>query len=87
MKITWRVISREGEEEEEEGPNMEKVQGIRSLNGNYKTDGGVGKKRIGNVKTQELVCMTQAHEFQGVGCRWDGGCKAERKKEQRMGEL
>ena len=41
MKITWRVISREGEEEEEEGPNMEKVQGIRNINGRYKTGRGV----------------------------------------------
>ena len=40
MKITWRVTSREGEEEE--GLNVEKVQGIRSINGRYKTDRGVG---------------------------------------------
>ena len=45
------------------------------------------KKKVGNVKAEELVCMTQAHEFWGVGCRWDGGCKAEGKKERRMGEL
>ena len=35
MKITWRVISGEGE-----GENGEKVQGIRSINGRYKIDRG-----------------------------------------------
>ena len=35
MKITWRVISREGE-----GRMGEKVQGIRSINGSYKIDKG-----------------------------------------------
>ena len=39
MKITWRVISGEGKEEE--GVNVEKVQGIRSINGRYKTGRGV----------------------------------------------
>ena len=33
MEITWRVISREWEEE-----NGEKVQGIRSINGKYKIE-------------------------------------------------
>ena len=35
MEITWRVISREWEEE-----NEEKVQGIRSIIGSYKIDRG-----------------------------------------------
>ena len=35
MEITWRVISSEGE-----GGMGEKVQGIRSINGRYKTDSG-----------------------------------------------
>ena len=33
MEITWRVFSREGE-----GENWKKVQGIRSINGQYKID-------------------------------------------------
>ena len=36
MEITWRVISREGEE----GRWRVKVQGIRSINGRYKIDRG-----------------------------------------------
>ena len=35
MEITWRVVSRE-----EEGRTVEKVQGIRSINGRYKIDRG-----------------------------------------------
>ena len=34
MEITWRDISREG------GRMVEKVQGIRSINGRYKIDSG-----------------------------------------------
>ena len=37
MEITWRVISREGEE----GRWRVKVQGIRSINGRNKTDKGM----------------------------------------------
>ena len=36
MEITWRVISREWER----GGWGERVQGIRSINGRYKTDRG-----------------------------------------------
>ena len=36
MEITWRVISGEGERENE----GEKVQGIRSINGRYEIDRG-----------------------------------------------
>ena len=38
MEITWRVVFRE--REEGEGRMGEKVQGIRSMNGRYKTDRG-----------------------------------------------
>ena len=36
MDITWRVVSGEGEEENDK----EKVQGIISINGRYKIDRG-----------------------------------------------
>ena len=35
MEITWRFVSEEGS-----GENGRKVQGIKSINGRYKTDRG-----------------------------------------------
>ena len=63
MEITWRGISREGEQ----GELGEKVQRIRSINSRYKIDGEV-KNNIGNGEAKELICMTHGHEL-----RWEGG--------------
>ena len=47
MEITWRVISREGEEGEWE----ENVQGIRSINGRYRID----RRRLRIVSEMEKL--------------------------------
>ena len=41
----------------------EKVQGIRSINVRYKTDGGWVKNSIGNGEAKELICMTHGQEL------------------------
>ena len=43
----------------------EKVQGLRSIIGRYKT--GEVKNSIGNGEAKELVCVTHGHELRGVG--------------------
>ena len=43
----------------------EKVDGIRSIHGRYKIDGGEVKNSMGNGETKELICMTH-----GDALRW-----------------
>ena len=42
----------------------ETVQGIRSIIGRYKIDGG-GKNSIGNGELKELACISHGHELRG----------------------
>ena len=45
---------------------MEKVEGIRSINGRYKLTEGRGvKNSIRNREAKKLVCMTHGHELKG----------------------
>ena len=67
MEITWRVISREGW-----GRMGEKVQGMRSINGRYKIDGGV-KNSIGTGEAKELLCMSHGQELRGSRMLVEGG--------------
>ena len=42
----------------------EKVQGIRSINGRYKTDRErLRKNSIGNGEAKDLISMTHGHEL------------------------
>ena len=40
---------------------------------------GMVKNSIGNGEAKELICMTHRHELKEE-CRWEGVCRAERKK-------
>ena len=42
----------------------EKVQGIRSINGRYKTDGEI-KNSMGNGEGKKLIYTTHGHELRG----------------------
>ena len=44
------------------GRMEEKVQGIRSINGRYKIDGGV-KKSIRNGEAKKFICISHGHEL------------------------
>ena len=52
----------------------EKVQGIRSINGQVQNRQREVKNSMGNGETRELMCMTHGHEL-----RWgnDGGMGVE----------
>ena len=68
MEITWRVINGEGKD------GVGKLQGIRSIIGQYKIDrGDYTKNSIGNVEAKELICMTHRHELK-VGNVGGRGC-------------
>ena len=41
---------------------------------------GEVKNHIGNVEAKELICTTHGHELRGVGCGWEGSCRAEGNK-------
>ena len=82
MEITWWVIIGEGK-----GIMGEKVQGMSSINGRYKIEGGV-KNSIGNVKATELICTTHGCELRGGECSWEGVYRAEENKgREGMGQL
>ena len=45
------------------GKNRVKVQGIRRINGRYKTDKGKVKNSIGNEEVKEFICTTHGREL------------------------
>ena len=50
------------------GKNGGKVQGVRSINGRYKTDRErLRKNSIGNGEAKELICTTHGHKLRGGG--------------------
>ena len=55
------------------GEWREKVQGIRSVNGRHKIDGGEVKNSIGNGGAKELTCTTQGHDLRRWGMLVGGG--------------
>ena len=65
------------------GENGEKVQGIRSINGRYKTDRGRLRTVWEMEKPKFLICTTHGHEL-----RWGnaGGMKGEYRAEKNKGE-
>ena len=72
-----------------EGYQQEKIQGIRSINGRYKIDGGVcGRNSRGNGEAIELICTIHGHELRwGRGMWWEGVCRVEGNKAGEMGQL
>ena len=59
-----------------------KVLGIRSIIDRYKI--GDIKNSIGNGEVKELICTTHGHELRGMECWWEGWCKVEEGKREKM---
>ena len=65
------------------------VQGIRSIIGRHKINGGEVNNSIGNREAKELICTTHEHELRGGGSAGGRGwCRVEGNKgEKKMGQL
>ena len=93
-KLEQTQIHRNGEHREgyQQGGQRQrigkKVQGIRSINGRYKTDRGRLRIVMGNGEAKELICTTHGHELRWGMTVGGGEYRAQgNKREEKKGQL